>query len=149
MSNIDWTKLITDADRLMESIQSAKEVVKSAHSRTLRQLTGDAGVEERDTWMPKYIAALAFKQGVETDSQREMLNDEAEELGVTVDILVTEVLGKHDANLRIIGKASGLRRKVSAELDTAKSEKDISDILHRAVLRSNELTQILKEELTT
>lgn len=79
------------------------------HAAILRTLTGNATIEERDTWQGKSLAAEAFENGSASTSQTEMLTTEASMSGSTIEELVSRILTNSANFMKMVGIASGHR----------------------------------------
>lgn len=91
------------------------------HAALLRKLTGNATIEERDTWQKKELAALAVKEGKATEGQVLMIATEAGYLGTTPAKLADTILAKGAAFEKLIGLAAGVRGKARAAISAAKT----------------------------
>lgn len=95
------------------------------HAEILRNLTGNATIEERDTWQSKALAASAIQDGSANPYQLDMIGTEAALSKVTVEELVTKILTKNAAFMKMIGLAAGHR---TATREAIKSAPDISTL---------------------
>lgn len=109
------------------------------HAAILRQLTGDATIEERDTWLLKALASAAYAAGTADAYQTDMLETEAAMAGEPVADLVAKVLEKNAAFQKMVGLASGHRRATEAAFRSASSIEE----LEAAVLSAREKAQQL------
>lgn len=96
---------------LSASKESALAEVDRLHAETLRQLTGNATTEERDTWAPKATAARAILAGTADATQTAMLGLEAEVRGIPLKTWAKKVLENSAAFEVLVGKASAFRAK--------------------------------------
>lgn len=94
----------------------AIERIDLLHASFMRSLTGDATVEERDTWKPKEEAARAYVDGSASDGQKAMIDLEAAGTGGDPVALAARVVAKAEAFLILIGIAAGLRAKARAAI---------------------------------
>lgn len=120
----DWDDVSTitrviDTETLDRLKASAITALNEEHSLILRQLTSHVTPEERDTWQPKALAALAHSNGNAADFQLEMLNREATRVNETIDDLVKKILENNSAYHVMVGDASGHRRATAAAINAA------------------------------
>lgn len=119
MSKIDFTKAV-DADAKRAALRTAAQArIAAEHAAVMRVLTGNATIEERDTWKTKEDAARAFLYGAATAGQQAMLELEAEGRGEEVQALASAIVAKADSFARLIGLASKLRAEARAAVDQA------------------------------
>ena len=85
--------------------------VDQEHAAQLRHLTGDATVEERDTWPVKAAAAEAYLAGTASAGQSAMIEAEASGDGTDPQVLAQSITTKATSFLALVGKAGELRRK--------------------------------------
>jgi len=104
---------------------SARRSIDIQHADLMRQLTGGASIEERDTWQSKELAARALLDGSATAAQAEMLGIEAQFIGTDAPALAAIIIGKADAFKRLIGLAAGIRGKSHAGVDAAKTPAEL------------------------
>lgn len=95
------------------------------HAAILRNLTGNATIEERDTWQSKALAASAIQDGSANPYQLDMIGTEAALSKITVEELVTKILTKNAGFMKMIGLAAGHR---TATREAIKSAPDISTL---------------------
>lgn len=107
----------------------AKNTITKEHSRVLVELTGNASIEERDTWQAKAIAAEALLAGNATETQQAMLGTEASITGQDVQDLAQVIVGKYQQYQSLIGLASGLKRKALKAVDACKTVDEIQQVL--------------------
>lgn len=116
------------------------------HAEILRNLTGDATIEERDTWQAKALAAQAISDGNASAIQTEMLETEATLSGVEVSDLVTTILTKSGAFMKMISLAAGHRTATHNAIKSAPDIPTLGLILEKANSRAEELVdQFLQE----
>lgn len=96
--------------------------INEVHAAFLRDLTGNATIEERDTWKTKEEAARALLAGAASDGQTAMIGFEAAGAGVEPAVLVQTIIAKSEAFQALIGKAAGLRAKAKAAIAQATDE---------------------------
>lgn len=96
--------------------------IRDVHADFLRQSTGHATVEERDTWKPKEEAARALIAGSATDGQTTMLQFEAEGGGTDLLVLAQIVVAKAEAFQALIGIAAGIKAKAKSAIMQATDE---------------------------
>lgn len=120
--------VVDDHFRLVR-LADALAKVDDFHAQVLRDLTGGATVEERDTWKVKEDAARALIAGSATAGQQSMLALEGKGDDSTAEEIAAIVIAKADAFLTLIGTAAGLRRKarnaVKAAADGAAQYDDV------------------------
>lgn len=95
--------------------------VDQEHARFLRELTGNATVEERDTWKIKEDAARAVVAGTYSLGQLAMLQNEADGRGSTVDYLANSIISKAEAFQSLIGLASKVKARAKGAIDASTS----------------------------
>jgi hypothetical protein len=110
-----------DADRA-DQRGAAMDRVNWLHADFLRNLTGGATVEERDTWQTKEAAARAMVAGSVTDGQKAMIGFEAAGAGVDPIALAQTIIAKADSFQTLVGMAAGLRAKAKAAIVLAAGE---------------------------
>ncbi|WP_420567832.1 hypothetical protein [Thalassovita sp.] len=98
---------------------TALQRVDQEHAAFMRHLTGDATIEERDTWKTKEEAARAVLADAATPGQQAMLALEAEGRGEEVATLAATIVAKADGFAMLIGLASKLRAKARASITQA------------------------------
>lgn len=96
--------------------------IEEVHADFLRNLTGNATIEERDTWKTKEEAARALIAGDASDGQTAMIGFEAAGAGVKPEVLAQTIIVKAEAFQTLIGKAAGLRAKAKAAIAQATDE---------------------------
>lgn len=106
------------AEQAAEAIASVNRV----HAQFLRDLTGGATIEERDTWKTKEEAARALIADTATEGQAAMLTLEAAGDGTDPLVLAQIIIAKADAFAALIGKAAGLKAKAKAQIAAATAE---------------------------
>lgn len=113
----------------------ALQAVDQQHATFMRNLTGNATIEERDTWQSKELAARALVAQIAanaeaassnedppqivTAAQSEMLTIEATYLGTDAATLAATVIGKADLFKKLTGLAAGVRGKARAAIKAA------------------------------
>lgn len=107
----------------------AIEAVKGQHAVFMRQLTGNATIEERDTWAPKAQAAERYINGTPTDAERLMIETEAQFRQIDPTEFAMGVKAKADAFARLIGLAGGIKSKAEAAIRAAETTEDIKAAL--------------------
>ena len=118
---------------LQSAKDKASEEVNQTHASTLRIATGNATIEERDTWSPKSGAAHAHTSGTATESQTAMLSVEAELSGRTIEELVSVIIERSSAYLLLVGQIAGVRSNLLLSISNATSVEDVEEI--RRVIR--------------
>jgi hypothetical protein len=121
-----------DLRTLGEVKVEAIERVAISHSNFLRELTGGATIEERDTWQAKALAAEAIANATPSASQLDMITTEAELTGENIADLVQKILVKYRNYSKLIGLAAGMKRKTESEILEASSISEIDEILEQA-----------------
>lgn len=148
---VDWSQLLSESARRAELRSDALKAVEVEHADLLRRLTGDATIEERDTWAVKETAARAFLLDTATDTQQQMLAMEAEGRQQTVNLLASIIVGKADDFRLLVGLTSKLRAAgrtgVEAATDTSILIEDVPAALAeaqkaRAAAREAALSQL-------
>lgn len=121
---------------------AALRQIDAAHAAYLRDLTGGATVEERDTWKAKEEVARAYVAGAATSGQAAMLAAEAAGAGLSEADLAAKVIAKADSFLALIGIAAGLRAKACAAIMIAGAEdvppEDVGARIAAALSQMNE-----------
>lgn len=105
--------------------------ITNKHAELLRVLTGNATIEERDTWQTKAIAAEAFNNNSASNSQKLMLQSEADILAVEVSILVQTILQKYENYQKLIGLASGLRSKGKKLVEACSTKEEVKTVMEQ------------------
>lgn len=121
--------------------QAAIATLNDEHASILRSLTNNATVEERDTWQAKALAALAYDSGNASATQTDMLETEAAMAGETTGDLVATILAKNAAYQKMIGLASGHRRKTIAALNAASDIAELRQVGDHARAQADTLIQ--------
>lgn len=122
--------VVNEAEALAESKRMALWQIDMTHARILRQLTGNATIEERDTWQAKSIAAQAHISGTATPVQSAMLQAEADLSGMTVDVLAEIIVLKAHAFYGLIGTAGGIRTSARIAIKACDDPDQIPVILN-------------------
>ena len=105
---------------MLEAVKfDALKGIDVQHAAIMRRLTGDATIEERDTWQSKELAARALLDGSATDAQVEMLAIEAQYIGSSPQELATVIVAKSDLFKKLTGLAAGVRGKSRAAIKAA------------------------------
>ena len=99
------------------TLAEARRWVEDRHAALLAQLTGNASLEERDSWKIKQEAAAALLDGRASPIQTDMLAMEAAGRGLSVDALATLIMTKSDAFCVFVGAAGAVRGRALARLD--------------------------------
>ena len=99
--------------------------IDRVHAGFLRRATGNASMEERDTWQAKALAAEAFLGNTASKAQKAGLKAEADMTGVTSRQLATAIRARANAYIVLLGKAAGWRRAAMADIKTAKTDEEI------------------------
>lgn len=102
------------------------------HAEILRNLTGNATIEERDTWQSKALAAEAIQAGNANPYQLDMIGTEASLSGVEVAELVTTILTKNAGFMKMIGLAAGHRAATREAIKSAPDTSTLDLILTKA-----------------
>lgn len=110
---------------LEASRMNALAEVDQVHAGQLRQLTGNATIEERDTWAPKANAARALLAGAADEAQAAMLGLEAAQRGLSAEELTQTILARAAAFEQLIGVASAIRTKARAAFTSAETLEDM------------------------
>lgn len=105
-----------------EYAHNAKERVDQLHAKFMRDLTGNATIEERDTWPRKLAAAVAIK-GKSSDKRHiAALAKGAEERGITVSKFAERILEKDLKFAVLQDEADALRTRAKVGIAQAASE---------------------------
>lgn len=99
--------------------QSALERINDVHAMFMRELTGNATIEERDTWKTKEEAARALIAGNATEGQTAMIVLEAQGDGTDPADLAAIIVAKAEGYQQLIGMAAGLKNKAKAAVAQA------------------------------
>lgn len=99
--------------------QKALVRVNDTHTMFMRTLTGNATIEERDTWKTKEEAARAMIAGKATDGQTAMITLEAQGDGTDPAQLAATIVAKAEGYQTLIGMAAGLKTKAKAAIAQA------------------------------
>lgn len=105
--------------------------IVNKHAEFLRVSTGDATIEERDTWQTKAIAAVAFTSNSASNSQKLMLQSEADILDTDVNVLVQTILQKYENYQKLIGLASGLRSKGKKLVEACATKEEVKTVMEQ------------------
>lgn len=109
-------------------VQAAAQVERQ-FSTLMVSLTGNASIEERDTWSIKEAAARAFEAGNANESQLAMLTAEANGVGETVAELASKIITKATGFYALVGFASGLKRDAHLSIEAATDLADLGAVL--------------------
>lgn len=101
--------------------------INTEHAKFLRHLTGDATVEERDTWKTKELAARALIAGDASDGQMAMLSHEAAGAGVEPVTLAQVIIAKAEGFQALIGMAAGLKAKAKTAIYQATDDAVVAE----------------------
>ena len=107
---------------------TAYQSVNTQFDAIMRNRTGGASVEERDTWKTKEEAARDFLAGDATPAQTQMIVIEAQFRGVEPAALAQTVVAKSDGYRVLIGMAAGIKAKAHAAIDAAKTEAQLAAV---------------------
>lgn len=124
---------------LSQAKNEALKSVDESHALILINLTGNATVEERDTWQVKSLAAKAILDGNANEIQTEMITTEAEMSGLKVNELVKIITDKSSAYMRMIGIASGHRTFTRNEIQKVSDFENLSAVLKESELKASKL----------
>lgn len=102
--------------------EAALARINEIHADFLRQMTGNATVEERDTWKPKEEAARAWIAGSATEGQSAMLRLEAEGGGTDPLALAQIIVAKAEAFQALIGMAAAVKAQAKSAIMQATDE---------------------------
>ncbi len=108
--------------------QALTELVKH-HSSFIYQMSDQASLEERDSWILKKLAASAYLEGKADQFQIQMLKQEAKTVGETINHLAQTILYKVNLYQKYIGIAAGLKRKHQAEIKKCKTNQEVKHCL--------------------
>ncbi len=103
----------------------ARSNVDEQFDLIMRKQTGNASVEERDTWKTKEEASRAILDDSATPAQAQMIALEAQFRGVEPAALAQNVVAKSDGFKILIGMAAGIKAKAHAAIDAATSEAEL------------------------
>ncbi len=130
---LEAEKVLSKKDIVSLSLAMAKIItsqrINAEHARILRLATGNATIEERDTWTTKAQAAQAVLADNASDEQKNMLALEATVTGETVEELATTIIDRLHQYEKFIGHAAGIKRKAIDDIKTAAKEDDIEKIV--------------------
>ena len=105
------------SDDLRFEKDSAIAVIHAKHGEILEALTGNATIQERDTWPIKERAGRALLDGSASAIEVAMLTAEAEMIGITAEQLAQTIVGKADAFKMLVARAAGLRSQGIASVE--------------------------------
>lgn len=117
---------------LDEIKQEANQTVEQSHAEFLRNLTGNATIEERNTWQSKALACEAILNGTASEIQIEMIATEAQIVGEEIETLITKILTRYGSYQKLIGLVSGLKRKTQATIDQCTTKEQIDQVLEQS-----------------
>lgn len=138
------------SDKLIFNISKsgALEGVDTQHAQFLRDLTGGATIEERDTWQAKELAARALlaqsaanaeaeasnetPPEIATAAQTDMLTIEATYLGTDAASLAVVIVGKADLFKKLTGLAAGVRGKARAAIKASTTTEQLEAAITQA-----------------
>jgi len=126
---------------LDEAKQEALENLNIEHAKILRNLSGNATIEERDTWQSKALAALAYSKGEADQFQTEMLETEATMVDEPVAELVAKIIARNSAFQKMIGIASGHRRATEKAIEAAQDLGQLQQVMDQAAAKAQTLVQ--------
>lgn len=130
-----------DLRTLDEIKQEANQTVEQSHAQFLRNLTGNATIEERDTWQAKALACEAISNNTASEIQTEMIATEAQIMGEEIETLITKILTRYGAYQKLIGLASGLKRKTQATIDQCTTKEQIDQVLEQSSQQADQYVQ--------
>jgi len=105
--------------------------VHEMHGELLETATGDATIQERDTWPVKEKAAQAVVDGTVSPAQLGMLTLEADEEGVPVEMLSQAILAKSTSFHLLVGTASKLRSQALKAIAAAPTVEYLDMVLEQ------------------
>ncbi len=105
--------------------------VKTQHAFALKMLSGDATVEERDTWPIQLQAAQDFKADRASDTQNAML-DALLLNGESKTALADRVISKDIAMQTLIGLTGGVKRKTEKAVEAAETPEAVEAVISGA-----------------
>ena len=139
---------IDDEGNFSEPIQPIEErkeemllVLEQEHANILKNLTGNATIEERDTWQAKALASEAIVAGTATEGQIEMISTEAQLSGKELNSLVQTVLERNYAFMKMIGIAAGHRSATKDLIMNASSHEELDTISTNSRAQAQNLIQ--------
>ena len=100
----------------------AMKQVDQEHAHIMRTLTGDATIEERDTWASKAAAAKAYLADSATEEQKMLIELEAAGDDTPPSDLAARIVTKAVEFHRLIGMASAMKRRGRVALGQAVAE---------------------------
>jgi len=103
--------------------------VDAFHAKLLRDLTGDASAEERDTWVVKAAAAKAVVAASADAGQEAMLTAEGTARGMTLAEMAMMIEAKDSQFKGLVGLAAALRVKGHNLIAAATSEAELAAII--------------------
>jgi hypothetical protein len=123
-----------DLRTLQQVVSDANDLIKSRHAQVLSDLSGNATVEERDTWplqkewAVKYVTSQGEHEklllvGLMTQAEINALGDTAAQ------VMAEKIIAKSAAMDLLTSKAGGLKRTAEEILNSATDKKQIPTIL--------------------
>lgn len=100
----------------IEQREEALYKVDQEHAKFLRTLTGNATIEERDTWKTKEEAARAFVNNSASDGQKAMIAYEAQGDKTDLIDLAKSIIVKAEGFQALIGLAAGMKAKAKTAI---------------------------------
>ena len=119
-----WDSFIASLNHPSHGAQreAAIQRINQAHARFMRALTGNATIEERDTWKIKEEVARAYLLNTATEGQSMMIELEAQGDGTEPTVLAQIIVAKFERFQKLIGMAAGLKNKAKAAIVQATDE---------------------------
>lgn len=119
-----WDSFIASLNHPSHGAQreAAIQRINQAHATFMRELTGNATIEERDTWKTKEEAARAYLLNTATEGQSMMIELEAQGDGTEPTVLAQIIVARSEGFQKLIGMAAGLKNKAKAAIAQATDE---------------------------
>lgn len=125
-----WEELQRGEVAIADPVFPAREVqrenafryIDQVHADFLRDLTGDAAPEERDTWAVQEVAARAYLDGVAKPGQARMIDLLAGGAGLSGSEMASVIVAKAEAFEVLVGMAGALRQGARAAVRAATSD---------------------------
>ena len=129
---------------LPASKTSATSQIHRLHAEALRNLTGHATLEERDTWAPKVQAAQAVVDAKASQAQSAMIGLEAQGKGITATDMAHRVI-KNSGEFEVLcGMAAAFRAKSIKAIASAKDAGTLVGMLENLKVEMNKAISAVK-----
>lgn len=117
--------------------------VKIEHAKHLSDLTGNATIEERDTWAVQLSAAVAFLADGNAEDQlflEGLLTDAEIAAGATAATMADKIIAKSEQTKLLIRMAGKMKREADQAIAAAGTLEELETII--AALKSQEATTL-------